>query len=235
MSEKDELRMAFNKIKEDIFNLKSEINSIKELFKELQNEIYTEKLHKLAQEETSTDQQINPTHPNNPTHNPTLRQEVRGLKSQNTDISIGNEGDPTDRQTDRQTDKRALQHINKHVKTDTDSIETNIKEAAEILESLDNIKREIRRKFKRITNQEMVVFSTIYQLEEEDINKSTYKQIASILKLSESSIRDYVQRIINKGIPINKTKFNNKLVILTISPSLKKIATLSTIIKLREL
>ena len=80
----------------------------------------------------------------------------------------------------------------------------------------------------------MLVFSTIYQFEEQKI-ESTYKIISEKLELSQSSIRDYAQRIINKGIPIIKTKVDNKKIILSISQDLKKIASLSTILKLREL
>ena len=80
----------------------------------------------------------------------------------------------------------------------------------------------------------MLVFSTIYQLEEQNIEPN-YKGLALKLGLSESSIRDYVQRMINKGIPIKKHKINNKKLVLSISSDLKKIASLSTIIKLREL
>ena len=81
----------------------------------------------------------------------------------------------------------------------------------------------------------MTVFSTIYTLEEQDPDNTTYKKVASSLKLSESSIRDYVQRLINKGIPIKKQKINNKTILLSVSQELKKIATLNTIIQLREL
>ncbi|OGJ21750.1 hypothetical protein A3K73_06940 [Candidatus Pacearchaeota archaeon RBG_13_36_9] len=117
---------------------------------------------------------------------------------------------------------------------DSRPIKQQISDASEILASLDNIKREIRRKFKSITKQEMLVFSTIYTLEEQDPDPD-YQKIASKLRLSESSIRDYVQRIAKKGIPIEKEKLNNKKIILHISPELKKIATLDTIIKLRSL
>jgi Mn-dependent DtxR family transcriptional regulator len=81
----------------------------------------------------------------------------------------------------------------------------------------------------------MLVFSTIYQLEEQGNREITYKLLSKTLKLSESSIRDYVQRMINKGISIQKEKVNNKKLLLTISPNLKKIASLPTIIQLREL
>jgi len=80
----------------------------------------------------------------------------------------------------------------------------------------------------------MLIFSTIYQLEEQ---KETvdYSKIATKLNLSESSIRDYILKISKKEIPIIKTKIDNKKVILSISEDIKKLATLETIIQLREL
>ena len=241
----DQIRLAFQKVKQDISylnselsNLKSEINEIKTLLRTLHEDILYQKLKEIAQipvyiptdrptirqTNQQTVQQINQTHSTYPTDSPTVPQEVKGLKSPNLSISTGNEGVPTDRQTDQQTDRQ----------TDK-SLDKNIQEASAILNSLDRLKKEIRLKFKRITNQEMVVFSTIYQLEEQDPDNITYKKVADNLKLSESSIRDYVQRIINKGIPLKKQKINNKKILLSVSQDLKKIATLSTIIKLREL
>ena len=214
----EQIRLSFLRVKQDIENLRNEILTIK-------NEVgdIKEMLNSL-----SAIQQINSTNLANPTHNPTVPQEIRGLKTQNLSISTGNEGVPTDKQTDSPTD--ILPNKNNNF-----SIESNIQKASDILDSLDHIKKQIRLKFKKITSQEMAVFSMIYQLEEQNPEIVTYKQVASILKLSESSIRDYVQKIINKGIPIKKQKFNNKKVILYISPDLKKIVTLSTILKLREL
>ena len=106
--------------------------------------------------------------------------------------------------------------------------------AREILDSLDNIKKEIRLKFKRLTEQEMLVFSTLYQLDEEG-GFTEYKVLANKLNLTESSIRDYIGRLIKKGIPIEKNKINNKNVHLSLPLNFKKITTLSTILKLREI
>jgi hypothetical protein len=229
--EEERIKEAFSKVKQDILILGNELSQIKLEIHEIKQllEVFHNKFN------TSTLQQIIPTHPVNPTDNPTVPYEIGGLKSQNSRISIGNEGVPTDRQTDKQTDNPT--HFLPEIpsKTQETTIEKNLIKAHEILESLDALKKEIRFKFKRITSQEMVVFSTIYQLEEQDPESVNYKQIALKLKLSESSIRDYVLRMINKGIPIKKHKVNNKKLILSISPELKKIATLSTIIKLREL
>ena len=80
----------------------------------------------------------------------------------------------------------------------------------------------------------MLVFSTIYQLEEEQ-GTTDHKTLSKKLNLSESSIRDYVGRIIKKGIPVEKKRINNKHIQLTISDNLKKIATLSTILQLRDI
>jgi DNA-binding MarR family transcriptional regulator len=106
--------------------------------------------------------------------------------------------------------------------------------AAQILNSLDNLKKEIRLKFKRLTEQEFLVFSTIYQLSEEKGN-TDYKNLSEKLSLTESSIRDYIGRLIKKGIPVEKTKINNKTIHLSISPNLKKIASLPTILQLRAI
>ena len=104
----------------------------------------------------------------------------------------------------------------------------------EILSNLDALKKELRLKIKRLTNQEMIVFSFIYQLEEEG-KEVDYPLLAGKLQLSEASIRDYISKLQKKGIPISKEKINNKKIIIHLSQELKKIASLDTIIKLREL
>jgi len=225
--DEEKLKQSFSKVKKDmdflsyeITQIKQDINKIKEFLDDFS---------------TSTLRQINPTHLANPTDNPTHPQEIGGLKCPNMSLSIGNEGASTDRQTDRQTDNPTHFMPKNTQSQENKTIESDIQKAADILDSLDTLKKQIRHKFKHLTNQEMLVFSTIYQLEEQNSDLATYKEIALKLHLSESSIRDYVQRVINKGIPVKKQKINNKKLILSISQDLKKVATLSTIIKLREL
>ncbi len=226
--DENKIKEAFSKVKQDILTISNEISQIKLEIHEVK--LLLEGFHDKFN--TSTLRHIISTHPVTSTQTSTVPQEARGLKTPNLGISTGNQGASTDRQTDTSTDNST--HILGIEPVESD-IETNIQEASEILDSLDALKKEIRLKFKRITQQEMAVFSTIYQLEEQDPNNTTYRQIAIKLSLSESSIRDYVQRMINKGIPIKKHKINNKKLILSISSELKKIATLSTIIRLRGL
>ncbi len=235
----DPIKESFNRVKEDMDTLRAETEEIKKSLIDL-----CQIIEKMAKKEKDATQFIDtimdtakeslkeprketieeiPTHghPNQtnqhtlPTYPPYTDVNVH-LKPL---FSTGNRGVPTDRQTHQQTDRQ----------TD-DSIEN----AAEMLKSLDNIKREIRQKFKKLTEQEWMVFSTIYQIDGE-AGYSDYKILADRLKLTESSIRDYVGKLIKKGIPVEKTKLNNKNIRLSISPNLKQIASLSTIITLRDL
>lgn len=240
----DNIRESFSRVKEDILfltnelaGIKYEITELKSLLKQIQEELLVTKLNSIintpimaSPTQNPTYQQVYPTHSNIPTDTPTVPQEIGGLKTQNIPLSTGNEGVPTNRQTNQPTDQQTSYNYK-----NGENIEENLKKANAIFNSLDSLKKEIRQKFRKLTPQEMAVFSSIYQLEEEDPTDTTYKKIAGILKLSESSIRDYVLKIIDKGIPIKKEKIDNKKIILSVSSELKKIATLSTIIQLRGL
>mgnify|MGYP001601625665 CR=1 FL=1 len=240
----EEVKKAFHKVKEDILNLnseilntKSEISSLKKDIQSLLNLINSLKIgayktsfstQNLAN--TPTTQQINPTSQHiTPTH----QHPYKPLKPQNNIVSIGNQGVPTDRQTNQQTDRHIIQHINSTQNQPKNTL-NNLEKASEILASLDNLKKEIRLKFKRLTHQEMIIFSLIYSLEDQGITVD-YKTLSNKTNLSESSIRDYISKISLKGIPVIKEKLNNKRVVLLISQDLKKLASLNTILKLREI
>lgn len=207
----DPIKEAFNNIKKDIYYLKEQINDIKIQI----NQIQTTSNQSTHQQ---TDNQTLPTQNNT----------IQPLYIQNNDSSIGNEGVPTNRQTDIQTHQQTHNYTQNTPNSD-------FKQANNILSSLDNIKKGIRLKFKRLTPQEMLVFSTLYALEEQNYDEITYRTLATQLKLSESSIRDYINKLSKKGVPIDKIRQNNKTILLQISPDLKNIATLATIQDLREL
>ncbi len=252
---KDPVREAFAKAKQDVLNLSSEIeflkreiNLLKNIIKSSSNQtdrptdnstkIPTENNESPAQNpRNQTFQHINTIEKITPAHN----LPYKAPKSQISIISTGSKGVPADRQTDQQTDnKQGNTKLNESLhnqfqqQTNHQSTQRYTEKVSQILESLDSIKKDLRLKFKRLTPQEMTVFSTIYQLEEEGLIVD-YPSISKKLSLTESSIRDYTQRILKKGIPIIKTKENNKKILLSISKDLKKLATLSTIIQLRGL
>jgi len=219
----DPIKEAFQRIKEDIHLLREEITILKEGINRLK--IQTNSLSQPVKTSQQTDQQ---------TQNPTNESEnmaLKGLYSSNSNSSIGNRGVPTDKQTDKQTDQQTNKLREKPLK---DTI-SEFKRANEILSQLDSVKHEIRNTFKSLTAQEMKVFSTLYQLENEGDKEITYRKIACLLSLSESSIRDYVNKILQKGVLIEKIRQNNKTIYLKIASSITNIASLATIEQLRQL
>jgi DNA-binding MarR family transcriptional regulator len=232
MDKADNVKESFRRVKEDIDSLRYEIGEVRKSLIELCGVV-----EKIAREDRGKHEKIDDKtfnlSENNPAHVPAQVQDIptiqhinpahnfpfKPLTPQNQAFSTGNRGVPADRQTNQQTDRQ---------------VENSIENAAEMLKSLDNIKKDIRQKFKHLTEQEWLVFSTIYQLDSE-AGYSDYKIISERLKLTESSIRDYVARLIKKGIPVDKTRLNNKNIRLNVSPSLKQIASLSAILSLRDL
>jgi DNA-binding MarR family transcriptional regulator len=153
----------------------------------------------------------------------------KSLKNKDLINSTGNNGVSTDRQTDTSTDtstgnKGVSTHNSSHNKSNTSFV----------LSELDNIKQDLKFKIKSLTNQEMLVLSTVYQREDQGFLVD-YAFISDNLNISQSSVRDYIQRIIKKGILLEKEKINNKKIILHIPQEIKKLATLNTLLSLREL
>ncbi len=250
MSE-EKIKEAFLKAKQDISLIQAELESIKQEIQGLK--------HILQLSSTPTDRQTgtpahlstqNPTHNNiiptiqhiiptsstSPAHIPAHNLPLKPLKSQNNEISTGNEGVPTDRQTDRQTDN-STRNEGVKVRLIEENLINNqsntLPKVSEVLDSLDTIKRDLKQKFKKLTNQELVVFLSIYKLEEESFLVD-YALLSQKLSLTESSVRDYVQRLIKKGLPITKTKENNKKIILSISSDFKKITSFEALSQLKE-
>ena len=212
----DPIKEAFSKIKEDISSLKDEISQLK-----------------LQIEKTIPTHNPLPTHQhtNTPTDIqaiPTYNSSIKPSYNSNSNSSTGNGGVPTHQHTNTPTHQPTHDYVK-------NALNSDFKEASNILESLDNIKKGIRLKFKRLTPQEMLVFSVLYSLEEQNYVNITHKTVATQISLSESSIRDYINKLIAKGVPIDKIKQNNKTINLKISQDLKNIATLTTIQDLRNL
>ncbi|MBU2612704.1 MAG: hypothetical protein KKB62_03215 [Nanoarchaeota archaeon] len=228
----DEIKEAFKKVKNEIDNLKEDSFKIKEVLYEMG--IFLEKINGdlLNLEkgiQTDKEKSVAPLF-----QNKTISSDIKVQKAQNLGISRGNEGVQTDRQTDEQTDRRGEIYPSQRKKETVTEEISSLEKAANLLDSLDGLKKEIRLKFKHLTKQEMLVFSTIYQLEEEK-GFSDYKSISERLDLTESSIRDYTRRLVQKGIPLEKVKIRNKEVRFMVSPNLKKVASLNTILRLVDL
>jgi len=228
--DEEKIRNSFQKIKEDMWYLTQEIALLNENLEKINEKI--RKNTKNEEFDFSTQMGEKQTIQ---TDSSTMNDHFKPLKHHNLPISTGNQGASTDRQTDRQTDNDPPISYEKTRFFEKNEEKTReIDRAAEILDSLDNLKKEIRLKFKKLTNQEMLIFSTIYQLEEES-GPTNYGEIADALGITQSSVRDHVGKIIKKEIPVEKKRIQNKKIQLSISPNLRKITSLSTILQLRDI
>jgi len=226
----ESIKVAFQKVKQDIDTLHNKLESLTQIFQQNQeqffkiNSILEELTSKIVSKKENISSLTHPAHNSNisacDAFNPANKHLISPQKEHFIPFSTGNEGVPADRQTDQQTDQQ------------TERVSFN--QAIDLLGSLDGLKAEIKNKFKKITDQEFLVFSTIYQIEEER-GYADYKVLSQKLNLTESSIRDYVGKLIQKGIPLNKSKVNNKVIQLSVSDKLRKIAPLSILFQLRTM
>ena len=102
-----------------------------------------------------------------------------------------------------------------------------------LTEVMNSLKSDLKKRFKGLTKQEFYIFSVLYTLEKGQ-ESVTYGDLASKTCLTSSSIRDYIQRIIRKGIPLLKEKLNNKVTILKIPQELRNLATLDNLMRIRN-
>lgn len=74
----------------------------------------------------------------------------------------------------------------------------------------------------RLSRQEFLTFLTVYHQEEQS-RKVTYESVAGELKISSGCVRTYVGGLIKKGLPVVKSRYNNKLVILSIPSEIRSL------------
>jgi len=235
----DKVKASFDKVREEMWLLKQELTEIRHELSELRVDLSDLKAQDLTRE-------LPPIKPNFITQ-----------------ISSGNKGVPADRQTDTPTFDtpsfpvdgtpttlgKTPAHIPAHSSThpqhilaklqhfDT-SLDKNLQKITktqqinELSGLIDTLKNDLQKKFKSLTKQEFYVFSVLFTLDKNQ-PQTTYQDLAVSTNLTSSSIRDYIQRIIKKGIPITKEKLNNKLTILKIPSELRNLATLDSLIRLR--
>jgi len=222
MADEDAIREAFSHIKQDIIDLKREIYFLKREIIDLKakNAPIPTHIQQTNQEIEQTQHIISPDKPYLPS-------------------SIGNDGVPTDKQTDnKQTNRQALEpyfntiSLSQTSQFPDDKLEKST-QTGSLMSLVTNLKEEMRQNFLKLTKQEFLIFSVVYSLDDEGV-QVTYPLIAAKTRLSESSIRDYISRIIEKGITLEKHKINNKQVIIRVKDELKSLATLDSLVKLRE-
>lgn len=256
-AEKENIQNSFKKIKEEMLSLNDQILFLKKQLSQTNKSLnylnsYLLKSISESKSESKTQSSTSTTDSQQTSQNPAHNLHYNKELSPNSHISIGNEGVPADRQqtVDRQIMPEKLEESEEPIvfslpsltsekkimpddKGNTENHIPNVSTIKDISLILNELKKELKSKFKNLTNQELLIFSLIYTLNEEK-GEVSYKDISLKANLTESSVRDYISRLEHKGIPLIKEKKNNKMIILKIPDELKHISTLDSLAKLSK-
>ena len=228
------IKKSFEKVKQDINDLSSYLLELK---KEI--ELIKKEISQLKRTLSSVGkfQHISNT---NPTHK---KQDSKFLRIKPYfSVSTGNKGVPTLLRHSYVTPTSHLTELlpmenqrekQQEVQREKGEKNQNInqeKELKNIGSTLSQYKSEIIKRFKNLTRKEFEIFTLIYTLQE--TNEVTYKLLAEKTGLAPSSVRDLVNRLVLKGIPIEKMKNINREIVVRIPDELKKISSLDALEKL---
>lgn len=96
-----------------------------------------------------------------------------------------------------------------------------------------DLKKDLEGQFKYLTDREFSVFMTIYHLEE-SLGKVTPFDIADHLKLSETTVRGYLNSLIKKKLPLERERLFNKKSHFFIKKAFKELNLASKLLNLRN-
>ena len=128
-----------------------------------------------------------------------LKNEIKFIKSElleiknemklKKEVSIGNEG----------VQATSLQHP-------YNNLTTQFKQS-----SIEKLDKSIKDLILSLTDKEFLIFTTIYQQEDELKRPLTYEEISLKLKLSQSHVRGYILGLISKQAPLIKKRTGSKI------------------------
>ncbi|MEK6955901.1 MAG: hypothetical protein AABW52_04540 [Nanoarchaeota archaeon] len=215
---KDSVKLSFSKVKDDISHLDDELKLQREVLSK-QNDILRLLNNKLSSiiEKIEEIEQKMPKSEENGTSNQSINQLINHLITNQSvnheipsnepirpknDVSIRNDGV-----------NQSFNQIINHQSSKNEPLETPDPNFQALKTNIDST-------FRTLSKQELKVFLTIYQLEDEG-KPASYTNIAQILGLSEHCIRSHISFLMKKNAPLIKQKLNNKRNLLFIRKDFK--------------
>jgi len=104
---------------------------------------------------------------------------------------------------------------------------------SDLHKTLEKLSQSLTFAFQNLTDREFSVFIAVFELEKQ-LPEVTYTDLANKLTISEPTVRNTVNRLISKKIPIQKNRFFNKKVSLSISKDLHDINLIAKLIQIRQ-
>ena len=113
------------------------------------------------------------------------------------------------------------------------TIDDNTQQSTTTTASFSELKDSLDTTFKTLTNREFSVFMALYDLDKEKNGEVTYSELSQRLNISESTVRDFINQLIRKNIPIKKDRYFNGKVSLSIREEFKHLNLYQNLLKLK--
>jgi len=98
--------------------------------------------------------------------------------------------------------------------------------------SMINMKTDLENVFRTLTDREFSIFMAVYSRDAEG-QEAGYPDIAKQLNISEHTLRGYISSLANKKVPIEKERYLNGKVSLSIKKEFKQLNLYQKLLKLR--
>lgn len=98
---------------------------------------------------------------------------------------------------------------------------------------ISELKKGLDSTFLSLTDRELSVFMAVYNIDTEKAGEVSYYDLSQCLNLSDSTIRGCVNSLLRKGTPINKERFFNGKVSLSIKNEFKTLNLYEKLLKLK--
>ncbi len=222
------LKIAFSKVKLDISAISTDLNEVKKAVSE-QNKQINELLRELG----PLKELLKTSKNSSSTGNEGVNQSINHLINQSLNQSINHQSQDTpvwakkpenESFTPQEPNPEPGDLINQSSINQQENSQFNqsinhlINQSPK--EPLKQLTNDISKVFSSLSKQELKLFLTVYQLEDEGIDAS-YKAISLKMGLSEHCIRSHISSLMRKNVPLIKNRLNNKINILRISPEFK--------------
>jgi len=213
---KENIKQSFSKVKEDISNLQEELGLQKEILVK-QTDILKElkkRFNDLAVEIKSLKDAIL----DSSNGKSMVNQSFNHLINQSINQSIANQS-INQSILDNSSNKGVIgtEEVN-HLINQSIINQSLINQSQD--SDLSSIKNRIDKTFKSLSKQELKLFLTIYQLEDENL-ETNYRNIAQKMQLSEHCIRSHISSLMKKNVPILKKRTSNRINLLSINPDFR--------------
>lgn len=244
----EKVKEAFSKVREEMKELQQEVADIKQELNTISSSVELI-LHQFQQKKANLSAESSAEVLNRvPKFRERFKKEFLGTQAHRKSVilknlgdlelkepvSIGNEGVSALRQQSGSTQAHSEFDLEKEF-TERQQ-QKPIKEPGKdmLQQNVERLKHALQDIFKKLTRQEFVIFSLLYQLEDELKRPVSYKDLADRSALTSNSIRDYISKLIAKKVPIIKEKYNNRQILLKVAPELRNIETLESLMKIVE-